>query len=73
MSEYQKFMTRQQILDTIKDLSRFQGRYARLYDSIMQTKELYPESYDQYMNHLVNQQFVSIVDLVLYFEDRPTF
>lgn len=68
MSECSKFMDRQQILDTIKDLSRFQGMYARLYESLMRNKELYPESYDQFMNHLVSQQFVSIVDLVLYFE-----
>ena len=68
MSECFKFMDRQQILDTIKDLSRFQGMYARIYESLMRNKELYPESYDQFMNHLVNQQFVTIVDLVLYFE-----
>lgn len=62
------FMTRERILDTIKDLSRFQGMYARLYESLMHTKEVCPESYDQFMNHLVSQQFISTVDLVLYFE-----
>lgn len=67
MSE-KKFMTRRQILDTIKDLGRSQGLYSRIYDAIKSLKEADPEQYDSFMNHLVNQQFESPVDLVLFFE-----
>ena len=67
MSE-KKFMTRRQILDTIKDLGRSQGLYSRIYEAIMSLKEADKEQYDSFMNHLVNQQFESPVDLVLYFE-----
>lgn len=67
MSE-KKFMTRRQILDTIKDLARSQGLYGRIYDAIKSLKEADPEQYDSFMNHLVNQQFSDPVDLVLFFE-----
>lgn len=67
MSE-KKFMTRRQILDTIKDLSRSQGLYGRIYEAIMSLKESDPDQYNQFMNHLVNQQFSDPVDLVLFFE-----
>mgnify|MGYP006967367575 CR=1 FL=1 len=67
MSE-KKFMTRRQILDTIKDLGRSQGLYSRIYEAIMSLKEADKEQYDSFMNHLVNQQFESPVDLVLFFE-----
>ena len=67
MSE-KKFMTRRQILDTIKDLGRSQGLYSRIYEAIMSLKEADKEQYDSFMNHLVNQQFESPVDLVFYFE-----
>ena len=67
MSE-KKFMTRRQILDTIKDLGRSQGLYSRIYEAIMSLKEADKEQYDSFMNHLVNKQFESPVDLVLFFE-----
>ena len=67
MSE-NKFMTRQQILDTIKDLARSQGLYGRIYNAIQSLKEADKEQYDSFMNHLVNQQFSNPVDLVLFFE-----
>lgn len=67
MSE-SKYMTRQQILDTIKDLSRSQGLYGRIYNAIQELKEADPDQYDSFMNHLVNQQFSNPVDLVLFFE-----
>lgn len=67
MSE-KKFMTRKQILDTIKDLSRSQGLYGRILEAIQSLKEADPAQYDQFMNHLVNQNFSNPVDLVLFFE-----
>lgn len=68
MSDCSTYMTKQDILDTIKDLSRSQGLYQRLWDSIQHTKEDYPESYEQYMEHLQQQHFKDPVDLVMYFE-----
>ena len=67
MSE-KKFMTRRQILDTIKDLARSQGLYGRIYEAIQSLKEADSDQYDSFMNHLVNQQFETPVDLVLFFE-----
>lgn len=67
MSE-KKFMTRRQILDTIKDLARSQGLYSRIYEAIQSLKEADHAQYDSFMNHLVNQQFETSVDLVLFFE-----
>lgn len=67
MSE-KKFMTRRQILDTIRDLGRSQGLYSRLYARLKSLRTEDPEQFDLFMNHLVNQQFESPVDLVLYFE-----
>ena len=67
MSE-KKFMTRRQILDTIKDLGRSQGFYSCMYARLQSLRTEDPTNYDLYMNHLVNQQFESPVDLVLYFE-----
>lgn len=68
MSEPKKFMGRQQILDTIKNLANSQGLYGRIYEAIQSLKEADPDQYDQFMNHLVNQQFSDPVDLVLFFE-----
>ena len=67
MSE-KKFMTRGQILDTIKDLSRSQGLYSYIYANLQRYRTEDPEFYEVFMNHLVNQHFESPVDLVLYFE-----
>ena len=68
MSENKKFMTRRQILDTIRDLGRSQGLYSRMYASLQNLRQEDPEQFDLYMNHLVSQQFSDPVDLVLYFE-----
>lgn len=68
MSEPKKFMGREQILDAIRNLSRSQGLYGRIYQAIQSLKEADPEQYDLYMNHLVNQHFCDPVDLVLFFE-----
>ena len=67
MSE-KKFMTRRQILDTIKDLGRTQGFYSKLYSRLMSLRITDREYFNQFMNHLVNQQFANSVDVVLYFE-----
>ena len=67
MSE-KKFMTRRQILDTIRDLSHSQGLYSYIYANLQRYRKEDPDFFDLFMNHLVSQQFESPVDLVLYFE-----
>ena len=67
MSE-KKFMTRRQILDTIKDLSRSQGLYSYIYANLQRYRKEDPDFFDLFMNHLVSQHFESPVDLVLFFE-----
>ena len=63
-----KFMTRRQILDTIKDLGRTKGFYSKLYSRLISLRITDHEYFNQFMNHLVNQQFADPVDVVLYFE-----
>ena len=68
MSEAKTFMGRQQILDTIKDLSKSQGLYSYIYANLQRYRKEDPEFFDTFMNHLVNQHFSNPVDLVLFFE-----
>lgn len=68
MSECVTYMTKQDILDAIKDLSHSQGLYSRLYQSLNELAENDPEQYDSFMEHLQQQHFKDPVDMVLYFE-----
>lgn len=68
MSDTYAYMTKQDILDTIHDLSRSQGLYSRLYQHLMDLEENDPEQYEWFMNHLQQQHFKDPVDLVMYFE-----
>ena len=68
MSETCTYMTQAEILDTIYNLSKSQGLYCRVYDSIKTLEKEDPEQYKQYMEHLQQQHFKDPVDLVLYFE-----
>ena len=68
MSECATYMTKQDILDVIKDLSHSKGLYSRLYQSLNELAENDPEKYDSLMEHLQQQHFKDHVDLVMYFE-----
>ena len=67
MSE-KKFMTRSQILDTIRTMSRNQGMYSLIYDYLIKLRSEYPLEYETYMNHLESKQFKTPVDLIMHFE-----
>ena len=58
-------MKRNAILKTIKDLSKSQGAYGRLLDTI---KTLSKEDYNTFMLHLEAHNFSSPLDLIMYFE-----
>lgn len=68
MSESSTYMTREDILDTIRELSKSQGLYSRLYESLTRLEVIDPEQYELIMEHLRQQHFKDPVDLVTYFE-----
>ncbi len=57
-------MTAEEILETIKSLSKSQGFYTRLYEILSDESK---DSTD-YLNILAKKDFKDPVDLVLYFE-----
>ena len=58
-------MNEQEILDTIRDLSKSQGFYGRL---LRRLQECDGDTYNQIMDELVAQRFNDPLDLILYFE-----
>lgn len=57
-------MTRDDIMEALKQLSRSQGRYSRLYNNMMDDSEYRSLMLDE----LEEQGFTDVIDLVLYFE-----
>jgi len=53
------------IMDTIRELSKSQGFYGRLYNAIC---ELDDEQYAELKQELESQNFKSKLDVILYFE-----
>lgn len=53
-------MNRQEILDTVRSLSRSQGFYGRLYKELQDNEES--------LDYLVQQNFKDSVDMVLFLE-----
>ena len=68
MSATSTYMTKQDILNTINDLSHSQGLYSRLRKSLQDLRRNDREQYDLFMEHLQQQHFKDPVDLVMYFE-----
>ena len=61
-------MTKIEIINIIKDLARSQGYYSRLYSQLMYCAKNDPISFNDYMETLVQKNFNSPLDVVLYFE-----
>lgn len=61
-------MKRQQILQTIKDLSKSQRFYGRLLRALTEAEETNSEGYEEFMSGLESQNFSDAVDLVIYLE-----
>lgn len=57
-------MNRQEILQAIKDLSKSQGYYQRLYDIILDGGN----EVENFLNHLEEKNFSDSVDLIMYLE-----
>lgn len=57
-----------EILDVIKQLAMSQGFYGRLYRSIEELAENDPDTYDEFVAELENQNFKDSLDVVFYFE-----
>lgn len=58
-------MSHDEILENIKLLAKSQGYYARLLETLGIIDQ---ENYNDILNHLENQNFRDVVDLVMYFE-----
>ncbi|HHX67174.1 MAG TPA: hypothetical protein GX708_03840 [Gallicola sp.] len=61
-------MTRNEILETFKQLAQGQGFYGRLLASLEELKETDSKQYEETMQHLEEQNFKDSVDLVMYIE-----
>lgn len=59
------YMTFEECLDTIKELSRSQGFYGRLYRDIMELEE---EQLEELKKTLEAQKFTDSLDLIMYLE-----
>ena len=56
-------MNKNEILTAIYELSKSQGFYGRLYQSIMETNEK-----ENILQYLENQNFTDAIDLILFLE-----
>lgn len=61
-------MKEQEILSAIEQLSRSQGLYGRILQTLKSMKEDSPAQYETFMGQLERQNFKDTVDLVMYFE-----
>lgn len=61
-------MTRNEILNTIKDLAKSQGFYGRLLYNLESAESYNPEYYEAFMTELESQNFSDAVDLIIYLE-----
>jgi len=61
-------VNRKQILKSIKELSKSQGFYGRLYNSLMKLQLENKEAFDRQMELYEKQNFKDTTDMVLFFE-----
>lgn len=62
-------MKREEILSTIKGLSRSQGMYGRLYEWLMDLKQADPEVYEEKMKEAESRNFKDSLEFVLAWEE----
>lgn len=58
-------MTRNDIIDAIRNLARSQGFYGRLLDALVNADE---DVRDEFLDGLESQNFTDVVDLVMFLE-----
>lgn len=61
-------MKREQIMETIYNLGRFQGSYSRLYWELDNIRKYDEDRFCEIMDELENQNFTDTVDLIMYIE-----
>ena len=64
-----KGYTVEECVEVIKTLAQSQGFYARLYANIIDTKENYPEAWEDFKEVMESQNFKDPIDIVLFFEE----
>lgn len=62
-------MKEKEIMEIIRRLGRSQGFYGRLYENFKALQQEAPTTYKKYMEELEDENFETILDLVLYFEE----
>ena len=62
------FMNAVQVIEVIKDLSKSQGFYSRLYQNILELKENDEEAFNEWCKETERMNFKEPIDVVLYFE-----
>ena len=68
MAEATESYTVEQCVEVIKNLAQSQGFYSRLYANILDTKENYPEAWEDFKEVMESQNFKDPVDIVMFFE-----
>lgn len=63
-----KYLTINDVLEIIRELSCSQGFYGRLYQRIMDCKQNDPENYAEFVDVINSQKFVDKIDVVFFFE-----
>ena len=63
-----KYLTFNDVLNLILELSYSQGFYGRLYRNIIDCKQNEPEKYAEFTEIINKQKFVDYLDVVLFFE-----
>ena len=62
-----KYLTVEEVIEVFKVLSKSQGFYSGLYESICIVKELQPDVYEEFCKSVENR-FKDPTDVVMYFE-----
>ena len=62
------YLTGEQVIDVIKDLSKSQGAYSYLYSIILAVQENEPEEFEQLKKGFEELKLKDPVDVIMFFE-----
>lgn len=68
MEQEKKPMKKKEILESIEMLAKSQGFYGRFRERLRELEEEDPYAYEALMTDLENEEFLDVVDLVLFLE-----
>lgn len=63
-----KYLTAEQVIEIIKELAKSQGRYQRIYETLLELERTEPESYESIKTGFELQKFSDTLDVVMFFE-----